>query len=53
MEIYDEKGAWLSEWPDELEEWEPFEDPKVGMFFERYRAEVVPLVERIKAEVFA
>jgi hypothetical protein len=38
--------------PDELVEWDPDEDTKSSEFWQRYHAEVVPLMERIRREVF-
>lgn len=52
-EIYDDEGnAVYSDTPTELDEWESDEDPKVKEFYARWAAEVGPLVEKIKKEVF-
>lgn len=53
-EVYFPDGVSLgADYPDELDDWDMDADPKIALFFDRYRAEVAPLIERIKKEVFS
>lgn len=60
MEVYDAQGNWINAWPRD----DAFDEDEINQaldqaldqaghaYYERYRAEVQPVIDRIKAELF-